>query len=332
MNFIRILIIHLILLTGIFSCTISGHVGSFQVEILKPGIFNIPNDVKTVAIFNRDILQSDTLIAGYFKQGVLFEDTTILYRDLSNNCIDALAGYLENEGYFSKVVNYRDSLKQSFKDLHFLATIPELLKVSGTDACIFLDYFHFNTSMVYDYGNRFYTNAMAKWSVVFKNDTSTYLYDQLDTLIFEDRESLENRFKFKPVSIRFIEASENVGEFFGTKFIPSKLTVDRLYYKSNNHEMVKARKLAFNNDWLNAAEIWNRITKNKNYRMATKAMFNMALACEMEGKPDLAITWLVKSYSGLKHEDTNHKANCQRYINVLALRKLEIARLEKQIR
>lgn len=332
MNFTRILIIHLILLTGISSCTISDHVGSFQVEILKPGIFNIPKDVNTVAIFNRDILQSDTLTVYYFKQGVHFEDTTIRYSDLSNNCIDALAGYLENEGYFSKVVNYRDSLKQSFKDLHFLATIPELLQRTGTDACIFLDYFHFNSSMVYNYGNQFYTNASAKWSVAFKNDTSTYLYNQFDKLIFEDRDSIESQIKFKPVGTRFIEASDNLGELFGTKLIPFKLIVDRLYYKSNNPEMVKAQEFALNNDWLKAAEIWNRLATNKNDRIATKAMYNMALACEMEGKPDLAISWLVKSYSGLKRKNTNHKANCQRYINVLALRKLEIAKLEKQIR
>lgn len=329
MNFTRILIIHLILLTGISSCTISDHVGSFQVEILKPGIFNIPKDVKTVAIYNRDILQSDTLTVYYFKQGVLFEDSTIQYRDLSNCCIDSLAGYLKNEGYFSKVVNYRDSLKQSFKDLHFAATIPELLQQSGTDGCIFLDYFHFNNSIVANFGDRLYTNAVARWSVAFKNDTTSYIYNLLDTLIVDDEEYQEHNI---PVSTRFFYASKSQGELFGTKLIPHKLTVDRLFYKSNNPEMVKAQEFALNNDWLKAAEIWNRLATNKNDRIAAKAMYNMALACEMEGKPDLAINWLVKSYSGLKQEDTIHKANCQRYINVLALRKLEIARLEKQIR
>jgi hypothetical protein len=332
MNFTRILIIHLILLTGISSCTISDHIGSFQVEILKPGIFNIPKDVKTVAIFNRGLLQPEASKVVYFKLGNIIEDSTIHYRDLSNNCTDALAGYLKNESYFSKVVNYHDSLNQSFNDLHYPETITKLLQQSGTDACIFLDYFRFNSSMVYDYGNRFYTFADAKWSVAFKNDTSTYLYNQLDTLIFEDRESIESQFKIKPVVTRFNEASENVGELFGTKLIPFNLVVDRLYYKSHNSEMMKAQKLALNNEWRAAADIWRKMTYSKNRNMATKAMFNMALACEMEGKPELAITWAVKSYSGLRKDDKYHKANCQRYVNVLALRKLELARLEKQIR
>lgn len=330
MNFTRILIIHLILLTGISSCTISEQVGSFQVEIVKPAIFNIPEDVKSVAIINRDILESDKSKVDYIKQGMLYVDSTIRYSDLSNYCIDSLARYLYNEGYFSKVINYRDSLKQSFKNPYFLQTIPELLKTLGTDACICLDFFHFNTSLTYDYGNRFYTIVFLKWSIALKNDTSSYVYNQHDTLVFENREFTD--VKFKPVKDRFIEASKNLGGLFGTKLIPYKLTVDRLFYKSNNQEMVKAQEFALNNDWLKAAEIWNRLATNKNDRIATKAMYNMALACEMEGKPDLAINWLVKSYSGLKRENTNHKANCQRYINVLALRKLEIARLEKQIR
>jgi len=330
MNFVKILIVIPLIVWVLSSCSISQQVGTFQVEILKPGIFNIPEDVKSIALFNRDVLKSDTLKVSYIKDGHFSIDTTIHYRTLSNYCLDSLSVYLKNQGYFSKVVNFRDSLNAIFQDPISLLENQKLFKISETDAIVFLDYFHFNTSMVYDYGNRFYTNAMAKWSVAFKNDTSTYLYNQLDTMIFEDREFFEP--KFKPVNIRFIEASENLGVLFGTKLIPFPLTVDRMYYKSLNPEMLTAQKLAFNNDWLNAAEIWNRITKSKNRRQAAKAMFNMALVCEMEGKPELAIDWLVKSYSGLKHDDKDHKLNCQRYINVLALRKLEIAKLGKQIR
>lgn len=58
----------------------------------------------------------------------------------------------------------------------------------------------------------------------------------------------------------------------------------------------------------------------------------MAVAAEMEGKHDVSIDWLVKSYSALPVNNSEHKANCQRYINVLAIRKKEIERLGKQIR
>jgi hypothetical protein len=96
--------------------------------------------------------------------------------------------------------------------------------------------------------------------------------------------------------------------------------------------MIKAEEFAIKNDWLKAAEIWKQKTKNKNSQIKAKACYNMALAAEMEGKPDLAIEWLAKSYSSLSHNNLLHRVYCQQYINVLALRKKEIERLDKQIR
>jgi len=96
--------------------------------------------------------------------------------------------------------------------------------------------------------------------------------------------------------------------------------------------MLLAEKYALQNDWLKAAEIWNRLTNNKNQKIAAKASYNMALACEMEGKHDVAIDWLVKSFSILKENSDVHKKNCQRYIAVLTLRKKELERLAKQVR
>jgi len=98
--------------------------------------------------------------------------------------------------------------------------------------------------------------------------------------------------------------------------------------------MLLAEKYAFQNDWLKAAELWKRLTTNKNQKIAAKASYNMALACEMEGKHDVAIDWLVKSFSILKENSDSdvHKQNCQRYIAVLTLRKKELERLAKQVR
>jgi hypothetical protein len=130
----------------------------------------------------------------------------------------------------------------------------------------------------------------------------------------------------------FLNKSESLGRFFGAKLIPSWIQVDRLYYSSSHPEMILAEKYALNNEWLKAAEIWNKETKNKNKRIAAKACYNMVLACEMEGKPDVGIDWLVRSYSALKTNNAEHRANCQRYIFILSVRKKEIERLDKQVR
>ena len=127
-------------------------------------------------------------------------------------------------------------------------------------------------------------------------------------------------------------SSRYLGKVMGTKIIPYWTTVERIYYKSNNQNMLLAEKYALENNWLKAAEFWNAQTKNKNPKIAAKASYNMALACEMEGKPDVAIDWLILSFESLKQNGEAHKANCQLYIKVLALRKKELEKLEKQIR
>jgi len=58
----------------------------------------------------------------------------------------------------------------------------------------------------------------------------------------------------------------------------------------------------------------------------------MALVCEMEGRPDLGIGWLTKSYNEFDGNDIVHKTNCQRYIDVLAIRQKDIAKLKKQMK
>ena len=126
------------------------------------------------------------------------------------------------------------------------------------------------------------------------------------------------------------DASKYLGKSFGTKIIPSWVQIDRMYYHSKNPEMIKAEKFAKNQDWLDAAEIWNKQTKNKNQEIAAKACYNMALACEMDGKHDLAIDWL--NHKILTKYNEQYEINCERYIRVLTLRKYEIEELEKQIR
>ena len=60
--------------------------------------------------------------------------------------------------------------------------------------------------------------------------------------------------------------------------------------------MKKAAISVQNNEWLNAAQLWQKIIQNRNpTRFVGKAAFNMALANEMNGKFDVALDWLDKS-------------------------------------
>jgi hypothetical protein len=346
----------------------TNQIRTIQIEYLRPGVFNIPKDV-SVAVIKRDIYNSDTCKFYYstglyqFKDSIkecydyrdvvfndparylefntpvkrtfLFEmktDTSIRYPNLSDTCVNALVNYFRKNVYFRNVYRTGDSLTNILKIPGNISTKEELFEKTKSDMCLFLDFMHLKTTYNRNELTPFITKASLLWTIAFKTDSLVYTYHQTDTLFYEqDLVSAGGKDKDKILRQLVNSSSIYLGSSFGAKMIPNWMPTERMYYKSKNTEMLKAEKYAISQDWLKAAEIWNQQTKNKNDKIAAKACYNMALACEMEGKPDVAIAWLVKSYSSLKKNNEDHKTNCQRYVNILAIRKLEIERLEEQV-
>ena len=258
-------------------------------------------------------------------------DTTIEYRALSNTCIDALAWVLKKEGYFNNVINYQDSLTIVNPSDKNLFDPERLVQQTKSDLCIFLDYFSFGIEKFKDF--EAVTNIVSlSWTIVSKKDTLTYTYKQRDTLTFVAADftpGLADNMKLKMVVNK---SSTFLGQSFCSKIIPTWIPVDRVYYTSSNSNMLQAEKFALNSDWLKAAKIWNTQTNSKKSMIAAKASFNMALACEMEGRFDTAIEWLVHSSSMMKQNNKEHQLICQDYIYALIQRKKDIVKLSQQIR
>lgn len=330
MNPNKFIILFLLLSVFLSACTITDNIRTFNIEILKPSVFSYPEDVDSIAVFKRDYFKSDTCTFNYMKNLVHVTNSGIHYSDLSNTGTEALVNYLNQKNYFNNVTNYGDSLNYLFDGNRTVKPSFDLFRKAKADVCVFLDYFQYNNSYLNDELNYLYTEARLHWTIAFAKDSSAFIYNQIDTLVFNEEENPE--FKLTPDKLNqiFVNTATFLGEYFGSRLVPSWLNVERIYYKSNNVNMLMAEKYALANEWLKAAEIWNDETNNKNPKIAAKACFNMALACEMEGKLEPGIDWLVKSYSKVKNE--LHKENCHRYVNILAQRKKEIERLEKQIR
>ncbi len=313
------------------SCRTTESIKTIQIEVMKPVDFSIPEDVKTIAIFNRNFKSHfDTLYnigASQFKVDTTFDKTAF-----SNCCVDGLSNFLEQEAFFQKVSNYRDSLDISQKDTDLNYKYSDLFGITKADALIFLDLLQFENGVFVYFDGTFRTRAALSWTIIFKNKTFPENFNSIDTLYFSKSQYHDVQEKKQQSQQIYEDISKFLGKSFGKKLIPSWVQVDRMYYHSKNSEMIKAENYAINRDWLKAAEIWNRQTKNKNQEIAAKACYNMALACEMDGKYDLAIEWLNNSNTILIKQNEQYKANCKQYIRVLNSRKDEIEKLEKQIR
>jgi len=84
---------------------------------------------------------------------------------------------------------------------------------------------------------------------------------------------------------------------FAKQIAPSWMDEQRVYYHRGSGDMKKAAISVQNNEWLDAAQFWQKIIQNpkSNPALSAKAAFNMALANEMNGKFDVALDWLDKS-------------------------------------
>ncbi|MBA4411660.1 MAG: DUF6340 family protein [Bacteroidota bacterium] len=332
MSFHRNTLLLLVVLFGLTSCMLTEQINVVQIEVMKPGVFIFPENIKKVAVFKRDSYKSDTCLFKYLNSYEIVADSTIKSSDLSNQCVDALTGYFDEEAYFQDVKNYRDSLNSEWNSNPAVYSPEELFSKSNADILIFLDFFKLYDVLISNSLNHLHTSASLSWTITIRNDTVAYIYNQIDTLHYDDWQFKNFNLEKDGFENILMDAAKYLGESFGKKIIPSWIPVERMYYTSNNPDMLKAEKYGLQNEWIKAAERWNPETKNKNPKIVAKACYNMALAAEMEGEIDVAIDWLVKSYSALPKKNQEHKANCQRYISVLAMRKKEIERLEKQVR
>lgn len=343
----------IVVILGFVSCRTTRNVSSIAIEILNPSIFAMPERIDTIAIFKRDYFQSDTILYMYVngETGSEKPDTSVHYSDLSNQCVDALAHLLEQEGYFLKVINYRDSMNYLFH-LDILPDYHFLHHHFGADALVFLDFFKFrNLGADRTDGYSFFManikddfpefrnstgmeaiEASLLWTLTFRGDTSVYLCKQPDQLFYGSSvypELFGNDAKHK---LLLKNTADYLGRSFATKIIPSWETVERTYYRSNNDHMLVAEQYFLENDWLKAAEIYNRQTTNKNRNIAAKAKYNMAVICEMEGNLEAAIDWIERSDSTYKMQNPLHQFNCENYGSILKKRKMDIQILDKQVR
>ena len=160
-----------------------------------------------------------------------------------------------------------------------------------------------------------------------------YFYDHIDTITWNESGSFISQIK-KSLPPRY-DAILNAAEISGNKFadflIPHWIEVQRMYYHSGQIEMKKTDQLIKDGKWLDAAEIWKANINNPNKNIIAKSMFNLGLACEMEGNLDSAIEWAVMSYHIFGQKNEVHASNCMDYIRILYQRKLDIKKIELQM-
>lgn len=342
----RELLLLWIIIPLLTSCITTDNFKVINTETLGPGLLST-DSIATIAVFNRDYNApgADTFYYRDAANEKVVKDTLVKLKELSNTCTDALADYLRNSGYFKAVINFRDSLN----DPLIAQNIVQREKMQNRpdyDACVFLDYmslrdelmtnsYYFNNQVISSFPEFENSTMMEtvdtwlRWRIVYKNDSSKHSYRRIDNLFYGN--SVNNNLFGSDDNHRKLlkNAAGSLGESFANELIPHWQKTSRIYYHSGNPQMHAAEKKLVLEDYIGAAEIYRRLTTNKNQNISAKASYNMALICEIEGDLEAAMDWVTRSVQLAKRYDYQHASRCDEYIKLLKKKKEEIEAQEK---
>jgi len=340
------IILLLITICSLSSCSTMYNLRTINLEMLKPGLLAL-DKIDTIALFNRNFNDTINKIYSYKEAGNqnIITDSLLSYQDLSVDCLDALADFLDSSGYFSKVINFRDSLKvpESTDEMSIQSNVTSRINV---DACIFLDYldlkdklltdsYYFDSSVIFNFPEFRKSSIMESikvkmiWSILLRGDSAYSTISKPDDIYYGN--SINPDFFGSEQNHRNLIKNTAIylGQSFGSSLIHSWNPVQRTFYKSHNSQMLVAEKHLLKGDYMKAAEIYSKFTKNKNPNIVAKATYNMALINELEGNTDAALDWITHSLSAFKRGNTLHSFNCIQYSEMLTIRKKELEELSK---
>lgn len=286
----------------------------FTDELKKQQVFDTIIELKPVDF--SDISLSDSLI----------------YKQMVNNEVFNFARFLNQHSAADsnkKVILLIDPEYGLYSERQ----IQNIAGSTGADLFLSLDFFS-SVDGIYLYNSRIahekvYT--LACWNVYdLKKVEFARSLQQIDTIQWiEPAYSLKEAKRILPPRNDAVyNAADIAGSRFAEFLVPHWIDVERMYYPLGQPESKKTNKLVDENRWLEAAVIWKKNTTSKNRNVAAKSMFNMAVACEMNGEMDAAIDWAVKSIYLMENKNDIHTFNCRDYINILARRKLDIQKIE----
>jgi hypothetical protein len=310
----------------------------FQVQIFKPSDFALPAGTKDITLVARNLkYKNDTLQHYFVRNHQLVRDKSFFDFDslAISTCLDSLAGCLRYSGNPNSVTVLPNKYVAHRRVDEVRPASPEWYQTvsvnTNANVLISLDMF----SCFYS-NNDGYESGGAKvvtsniWSVY--NVASQKIVDrflQVDTLYWNKSDDRKLNIPGKTDAIKL--AAGVIGTNYAKHLLPGWVKVNRNYMVCNDENIQKAVKLAQNNKWKEATELWQICTQNKDKLIKTAAFYNLALASEMNGDISTAIELSARAAnlcSGVFMSSVNRTV--REYVEALYQRKNDIEKLNLQ--
>lgn len=320
-------------------------VKTLTVDFPVPAEKELPDTIQSLAIVAQYNNEKFSDLPGDSLQKILYKkkfnlDTVIYDLMMADTTIQVLGQLLFESGRYDYIIPENRFIEpegqpQASSMLSW-NQVNSICKIFNTDAVLSLD--HIAARVITSYGNKsyydpymsgFYSLAAVEMKIGYEAIFRVYdpkgekiLHREFikDTLIWEDADaSLHNLLKrFTPAKTGLIEAGIEIALDLANNISVQWLIQRRKLFIRGNSKMKYAADLAASNNWLTAMTVWKEIEEHtKSRSLKSKALLNTAVAYEMLGDIDQAISWALKSYK------TQFRPLTYEYLEILKIRKRE---------
>jgi hypothetical protein len=286
-------------------------VGTVQIEVIKPASIVLPNQVNSLIVLNNYQISSVDSFPNKLQKAYHSFDTLA-----SGKIIDQVLYYLNESPRIDSCFSLPNALYRPAKDRLKPIVWPDINQITQkfhVDAVLSLEGFGIIDSLAritefdgYSYST--YTNLLlyvnSIWRLYIPDSINRIeKWVQRDTLFIPEISNY-NEFREAIITKEGIEylsdeIASQTSPKISNRIAPYWVQVQRDFYYNQRPEMQEAAGFVYRNQWLKAAAIWQKLSTDKNIQTSGAACHNMALACEVEGKLDLALIWEKKAIAKL---------------------------------
>lgn len=291
---------------------------NMRVEVQRPALITIRQDIKSIAILNRSI---PTAKAGL--EGTLTMETPAQDKELSEECLRGLNDLLITSNRF-QVMRCEGTMNASDeKSLNFgvpldWAIVDSLCTAYKTDGLMVLEFFDTDFNIlnpgataaaavgnVLNGGNgtvqvRGTASASAGFRVYYPKTKAILYEDRFDykkTWIQSSANPAEAIAKLIKRNAALLDVSYETGTEFAMNVVPLYFWEDREMYKGKKGDMERGERQAIAKDWEGAIKTWTEVYEmSSKSKIRAKAAFNVALGYEVMGQLNDAQIWVQRAY------------------------------------
>ncbi len=301
-----------LLFIALCSCSTS----TFVVDVTKPPSIEIPADISRILITNR-CLKEEFRKPEEVVKGLIAGEGPVINQAGAKKAIESVIDDIRYspgmEPVYTSDVPRVDTLNKKFPQSLDWSTVENLCRQYNSDALLSLEVFITNTFIDYGYYQRreaidnvkiwsntkIYNKSMdhiplARLRVEITTGWRMY-YPADKQIIVEELKKHTQEWEFegktKKDALRNLPskmfAVENAGRLagidFSSRLYTIRTTVERVLFIKGNRDFKIANRYLKQRHWKSAATIWKKYTNDPDKKIASAALFNLAVINEMEG-------------------------------------------------